>query len=1160
MPDSSMPIPSLPVSSLPVSSLPVQSLPVPSKQSAALQAGFADPAAIYRPAPLWVWNDEMEPEAIRFQLRELASHGFGGAFVHPRPGLVTEYLSEEWFARWGDALEEASRLGLKLYIYDENSYPSGFAGGHVPSELPDCLANCVLFHEYEADELAQKLTQTSPMLNRPGHPIKAFAVRATPGQSHAWEIVNDVTLLPLSQWPAHGERFWVFELGTPMTNNWLGGFAYADLLRPEVTARFLAVTHEQYRERFGDRFGSLIPALFTDEPEISPGNLFEHGTPLPFSFWFASEFERRNGYDLRDYLPCLFRDAAIKSETSPAIDPPKVRFDYFETIRELWVDNSVRPTSEWCERNGIAYTGHYLEHQWPHPFHRTSPAVMSLYEHMHWPAIDLLETKLLRPDVPDAAPFTPAQQAQRAQGAYNDPLALLTVREAHSAANQFGKERVLCEAYGAGGWDSVFEDYKRIGDWLYVHGINFLNQHLTYGTIAGARKRDHPQSFDWRQPWWDEYTQLNDYFGRLSYALAQGRTENRIALLNPTTSSFLITAQDVDGDPVYRQGIADMLDLVQTLADRQWDFDLCDEYIMEGHATVEGADLRVGLGRYGIVIVPAAMTHMKASTVGLLRRFLAGGGIVLATGPAPDRVDGVRCEAAAELARHGGWHTAERTDELLAQLSAYGAPRIRLSGGEAEPPSGLAHLRRELDDGSAYYFIANSRSTRFDGAVTLRGRRAELWNPLDGSVTPLPQAPDQDGLLTLALSLNGSGSLLLRVEEDAAPTGETVQTADTAANAAPGTAAPAAGQAAARADSAENAPAAAAPQTGSAASAPAAQPSQPAAPRSLPPQRIAVRLSAPQIVPERDNVLPLLHCDLYAGTKRYLGLHTVHASRFAFEHHGFEMNPWDNAVQFKRRLLDRDGAFDERSGIVAEYHFHLDEPGEIGSVRLELERPECYRIAVNGVPAEAVSGSSRLDRHMGSADITGALRPGRNTIRLEGRPFSVRMELEPVYLCGPFAVLPEPTGGWRLTRARPLGIGSWREQGYPFYSDAVHYRYTFELPEQADRAFLAAPAWHGAVLTVLVDGRPAGLLGLERGDELELTGLLRPGAVHTLDCRVSGTLRNLLGPHLDAARPRHTAWPGAWKRSPLEGPPPAEQYDLLDYGLFAPIEIWAIPR
>lgn len=118
---------------------------------------FQDPSPEYRPAPLWVWNDAMTKEQIDFQLTELATHGFGGAFVHPRPGMVTEYLSDEWFELWGYALEKAKALGITLSIYDENSYPSGFAGGHVSAMCPDALAEvmrwCILDAPVEMDNL-----------------------------------------------------------------------------------------------------------------------------------------------------------------------------------------------------------------------------------------------------------------------------------------------------------------------------------------------------------------------------------------------------------------------------------------------------------------------------------------------------------------------------------------------------------------------------------------------------------------------------------------------------------------------------------------------------------------------------------------------------------------------------------------------------------------------------------------------------------------------------------------------------------------------------------------------------------------------------------------------------------------------------------------------
>ena len=94
-------------------------------------------------------------------------------------------------------------------------------------------------------------------------------------------------------------------------------------------------------------------------------------------------------------------------------------------------------------------------------------------------------------------------------------------------ANQLGRKRTLCETYGAGGWDLRFEDMKRIGDWLYVLGVNTLDEHLSYVTIRGRRKRDHPQSFSYHEPWWEAYHVMAGYFTRLSLALSQGEQVNR---------------------------------------------------------------------------------------------------------------------------------------------------------------------------------------------------------------------------------------------------------------------------------------------------------------------------------------------------------------------------------------------------------------------------------------------------------------------------------------------------------------------------------------------------------------------------------------------------------------------------------------------------------
>jgi hypothetical protein len=75
----------------------------------------------------------MTNEMIDFQMKEFKNTGTHMVFIHPRPGLITEYLSNEWFELVKHTVDKARELDMKVWLYDENSYPSGFAGGHVPA-------------------------------------------------------------------------------------------------------------------------------------------------------------------------------------------------------------------------------------------------------------------------------------------------------------------------------------------------------------------------------------------------------------------------------------------------------------------------------------------------------------------------------------------------------------------------------------------------------------------------------------------------------------------------------------------------------------------------------------------------------------------------------------------------------------------------------------------------------------------------------------------------------------------------------------------------------------------------------------------------------------------------------------------------------------------
>ena len=172
---------------------------------------FADPPAAYRSMPLWVWNGEVTETRITEMLEQFAAQGLGGVFVHPRPGLITEYLSGRWFELWRHALRECKRLGLICNIYDQNSYPSGFAGGHVPARAPHVVAQYVhaVSHHQAPVRLMGELLVAYRLSPGDADPVRL------PSEANLNEAIQDGPVLTLELRRAAGIR------GTPGSRWWM---------------------------------------------------------------------------------------------------------------------------------------------------------------------------------------------------------------------------------------------------------------------------------------------------------------------------------------------------------------------------------------------------------------------------------------------------------------------------------------------------------------------------------------------------------------------------------------------------------------------------------------------------------------------------------------------------------------------------------------------------------------------------------------------------------------------------------------------------------------------------------------------------------------------------------------------------------------------------
>jgi len=104
-----------------------------------LRQEFTNPGLDLRGAPFWSWNDRLDPEELARQARDMKAHGMGGFFMHSRDGLETIYMGPEWLECVRETVRVAEEEGMGAWLYDEDRWPSGAAGGLVPAAGGDAF-------------------------------------------------------------------------------------------------------------------------------------------------------------------------------------------------------------------------------------------------------------------------------------------------------------------------------------------------------------------------------------------------------------------------------------------------------------------------------------------------------------------------------------------------------------------------------------------------------------------------------------------------------------------------------------------------------------------------------------------------------------------------------------------------------------------------------------------------------------------------------------------------------------------------------------------------------------------------------------------------------------------------------------------------------------
>lgn len=695
---------------------------------------FANPSNEYRGAPFWSWNCKVTKELIDYQIEIYHQMGIGGFTIHPRTGLETVYMSNEYLDLVAYCNEKAKSLGMYCYLYDEDRYASGAAGGMV-TENVRYRQRAMFLSQKIPEELDNTREEYEAMIDS-GEKPKGYYLTSYQVVLDEKGCLESYRQVDRDETITSGKKWHAF-VKIAKESPWFNDQTYIDVFNEEAVAYFIKVTHERYYDKIGKDFGGSVPSIFTDEPQMS--GKFAFATPfddrdatLSYTDDMDETFKEAYGVSLLSVVPEILWEL-------PDGQVSVHRYNYHNHLSERFTKSFPDQISKWCGEHNLMMTGHYMSERTLYSQTLALSEAMRLYRSMQLPAIDILC---------DQKEFTTAKQAS-------------------SVSRQQGREGVVCELYGVTEWDAEFKTYKLQGDWLAALGVTQRYHHLTFMSMEGEAKRDWPASIGYQAPYYPVYHMVEDHFARLNTALTRGTPDVSVAVIHPIESYWMNYGPNSQTQTVRDQLDENFENLTQWLLYGTIDFDFIAESLFP-EFTKELPDtdvLKVGQMSYRAVIVPDLKT-LRSTTIERLEAFAKAGGKVIFAGNVPEFIDAMPSDRAINLAKDTTHIQLNRT-EVLDSLKF--VRNIEIRDGKGKLSDNLFYQMRD-DSDYKWLFVChvNRKRNVLDKHekyfITVKGMyKPVLYDTQTGEIRDYDMVKAVDGNTEIKVHLFAEDSVLFKL-------------------------------------------------------------------------------------------------------------------------------------------------------------------------------------------------------------------------------------------------------------------------------------------------------------------------------------------------------------------------------------------------------------
>lgn len=693
---------------------------------------FMAPTDEYRGAPFWAWNCKLEKDELLRQAEILGKMGFGGYHMHVRSGMATTYLSPEFMDLVRACVDKAKETGMRAYLYDEDRWPSGAAGGLVTKD-PEYRMRILIFTQISPEQLKSSTAtfRYSDAIDSKFSPEAKLVGRYSVSLNQNGELTSYHKLKDDEE--ETGEMWYAY-CQSPSPSTWYNNQTYANTLSKAAIDRFIDITYNAYLNSVGEEFGKAVPSIFTDEPQFARKSTLRFAKSketitLPWSDDLPETYSAVYGEDLTEHLPELYWE---KEDGTPST----VRYHYHDHVCDRFTEAFAENCGNWCEEHGLMLTGHMYGEPTLGSQTVGIGEAMRAYHAFAIPGIDMLTNR---------HEYSTAKQTQ-------------------SAVHQYGKEGMMSELYGVTGWDFDFRRHKTYGDWQAALGVTFRVPHLSWVSMQGEAKRDYPASINYQSPWWQEYSYIENHFARLGTVLTRGKPVVKIGVIHPIESYWLHWGPSEQTAGIREQLEQNFSNVINWLLFGGLDFDFISESLLPSLCEKGGAPLKVGEMAYDAIVIPGCET-LRSTTVERLKAFAEEGGKLIIMGDLPAYRDALPADLTGPLA--GARRISFAKSRLLEALSGERLVELRRDNGQFSDDL-LYQLREDGD--VKWLFIAKGKEPynqdicRVEKVrLSVRGLyRAKLYDTLTGEIHEVASR-QANGCTLFDFALQSHDSLLLQL-------------------------------------------------------------------------------------------------------------------------------------------------------------------------------------------------------------------------------------------------------------------------------------------------------------------------------------------------------------------------------------------------------------